>query len=113
MPGVFSKATVWPLADTEGRSCKAPHTADGQNVLTTPVLGLRVSRSPVAKFWKTTGPLVPGNAACADGAAATAAKPAMVPVARSVPKRPRHLFLNADTLLTPRVGVGYVRRLPP
>src|SRR5205807_5845579 len=46
------------------------------------------------------GPLVPGNAACAEGAAATAAKPAMVPVARSVPKRPRHLLLIRDTLLS-------------
>src|SRR5437764_604884 len=63
MPVLFSKTTVWPFGDTEGRSLAAPHTADGQNTLTTPVLGLSVSRSPVAESWKTTGPLVPGNAA--------------------------------------------------
>src|SRR5438270_424524 len=60
MPLVFSKTTVWPLAETEGRSSEAWHTADGQNTLTTPVLGLSVSSSPgIPEFSKTMGPLVP------------------------------------------------------
>src|SRR5437588_2903927 len=106
MPVVFGKTTVWPLADTEGRSVTngfKPQALWVQSTVTTPVFGLSVSRFLVGKecSMKTTGPLVPGKAAWADGAAATAANPAMVPVARSVPKRPRHLLLNACTIPPP------------
>ena len=64
MPVPFSKTTVWPFGDTEGRSFAALHTASGQNTLTTPVLGLSASSSPgIPEFSKTMGPLAPGNAA--------------------------------------------------
>src|SRR5438270_3995677 len=106
MPVPLTKTMVWPLAETSGRSsAMLPHAANGQSTLATPVLGSRVWRSLVTLLTQTIGPLVPGNAACADGAAATKAKPAMVPVARSVPKRPRHLLLSADTR-SPSFWVG-------
>src|SRR5437016_11565002 len=120
MPVPLTKTMVWPLAETSGRSsAMLPHVANGQSTLATPVLGSRVWRSLVTLLTQTIGPLVPGNAACADGAAATKAKPAMVPVARSVPKRPRHLLLSADTRSTPfwvRTGLVLLtvtQALPP
>src|SRR5205807_3800837 len=118
-PVVLSKATTCPLAVVSGRlSTAPPQVTEGQIVVIRPVVVLSRSMSPVVpgapvSLLKTTGPLAPGKAACADGATATAAKPAMVPVARSVPKRPRHLLLSVDTLLIPPFVVGDAHRSLP